>query len=226
MENMMFLNLYKISSTPLKVVPAQRRRPWMNEHSHVYKCGPVTNCNSFGWDIMTIERHVVEWNGRNSKQDLVVHEGSATANSNFGHGVLTFNVGYTWHTPDGWSLYVTSVPNSYSPDFWTIDAMIETDILKYPFFPSVTLRKPGVYVIEENTAICRVFPIRLPEIIVCEPTITTEPQDFIEYRKWQAERRDLNKYLPPEIKEKWQKFYHDRANYPVVKMKEVKNDLS
>jgi hypothetical protein len=221
----MFLNLYQISPTPLKVVPAQRRRPWMNENPHVYKCGPVTNCNSFGWDIMTVERHVVEWNGQPLNKDMVILEGS-TAHSNFGHGVLTFNVGYTWHTPEGWSLYVTSVPNSYSPDFWTIDAVIETDVLKYPFFASVTFNKSGYYVIEENTPICRVFPIRLPEVIDCEPKIMAEPQEFREYRDWQTSLREQNKHQPKHLKEKWQKFYHNTAAHPVVKMKEVKNELS
>lgn len=220
----MFLNLYKLTENPLKVVPAQRRRPWMNENPHVYKCGPVTNCNSFGWDILTVEHHFIEWDGKPDRTNLIVHAGE-TAHSNFGYGVLTFNLGYTWHTPEGWSLYVTSVPNSYSEIFWTIEAIIETDVLKYPFFPSITLKNPGKYVIEKDTPICRVFPVKLPEVVECEPIITEEPQEFKEYREWQSQKRTYNNNLPKKDREKWQRFYHDTAKNPVVKMKEVKNEL-
>lgn len=225
--NDFFLNLYKLGHPNLKLEPAKRRREWMNENPHVYKCGPVTNCNSFGWDVLTIEDHVIEWSGGSKKEDLIVHQGN-TAHSNFGHGVLTFNLGYTWHTPDGWSLYITSIPNEYNDTFWTISALIETDVLKYPFFPSVTLKCPGKFTIQKNTAICRVFPIRLQEIIDCEPKIKKEPQEFNEYRMWQTnERNEFKKTLGTYgTKKGWQKFYHDRANNPVVKMKEVKNEYN
>jgi len=223
----MFLKLYRISSSPLNVVPAQRRRQWMNENPHVYKCGPVTNCNSFGWDVLTVEDHVVEWNGGTKKDDLVVHEGSVTAHSNFGHGVLSFNLGYTWHTPDGWSMYVTSIPNEPNETFTTISALIETDILKYPFFPSVTLKTAGTYTIKRDTAICRLFPIRMSEAVECEPSIEHEPPEFLEYRQWQTAER--NKFKSEQgtfgTKKGWQKFYHERANYPVIRMKNVKNNI-
>jgi len=219
---MFFLKLYKISQCPMNIQPSHRRRVWMNENPHVYKCGPVTNCNSFGWDILTIEDHVFEWNGGTKKEDLVIHQGH-TAHSNFGHGVLTFNLGYTWHTPEGWSLYVTSVPNEPNNMFHTISAMIETDVLKYPFFPSIALNSSGKFTIPKDTAICRVFPVRLPEIVDCVPTIENEPPDFLEYRIWQTNER--NKFKNDKgtygNKKGWQKFYHNIANYPVIKMKEV-----
>lgn len=224
---MFFLKLYKISPFPMNIKPAQRRRGWMNENPHVYKCGPVTNCNSFGWDVLTIEDHVVEWNGGIKKEDLSVHQGLATTHSNFGHGVLTFNLGYTWHTPEGWSLYVTSPPNEPNDMFWTISAMIETDVLKYPFFPSITLKSPGKYTIPKDTVICRIFPVKLPEVVACEPTIENEPPEFLQYRMWQTNERNnfKNDQGTNGTKKGWQKFYHNIANYPVIKMKEVKNDI-
>jgi hypothetical protein len=218
----MFMKMYKINPFPLQVVPAQRRRQWMNENPHVYKCGPVTNCNSFGWDVLTIEDHVIEWNGGTKKEDLIVYSGS-TAHSNFGHGVLTFNFGYTFHTPEDWSIYVTSVPNEPNDQFLTISAMIETDVLKYPFFPSVTIKNAGKLTIKKDTAICRLIPIKISEVIECEPSVENEPSDFLEYRIWQSEKR--NKFKADKGKG-WQKFYHERANYPVIKMKNVKNNIN
>ena len=228
--NEFFLKLYKIKSysITLNVTPAKRRREWMNENPHVYKCGPVTNYNSFGWDILTVEDHIVEWNGGNKKEDLVIHQGNITAHTNFGYGVLTFAPGFTWHTPEGWALCVTNVPNEPNELFWTISAIIETDVLKYPFFPSVTLKSPGKFLIPKDTAICRVFPIRLPETVQCEPTIENEPEEFLKYRLWQYEERKKfkSKHGTHGTKKGWQKFYHDIANNPVVKMKEVKNEFN
>lgn len=219
----MFLKLYKISPYCLSVEPAKRRREWMNENPHVYKCGPVTNCNSFGWDIITIEDHIIEWNGGTSKEDLTVKEGRHTCHSNFGHGVLTFNVGYTWHTPKGWSLYVTDIPNEPTREFQTISALIETDVLKYPFFPSITFKQPGVYNIPRNTAICRVFPVLLPQVVECSPTIENEPLDFLDYRLWQTKQRNEFKQDSSQTGKKgWQRFYHNITTYPVIKMKEIK----
>ena len=219
--------MYKISPQTMKVVPAQRRREWMNENPHVYKCGPVTNCNSFGWDVLTIEDHEIEWTGGTRKEDLIVHKGLATAHSNFGHGVLTFVLGYTWHTPEGWSIYVTSVPNEPNDQFLTISAMIETDVLKYPFFPSVTIKNAGKLTIKKDTAICRLIPIKISEVIECEPSVENEPSDFLEYRIWQTEERNKLKADKGTFgtKKGWQKFYHERANYPVIKMKNVKNNI-
>lgn len=211
----------------MNVEPAKRRREWMNENPHVYKCGPVTNCNSFGWDILTVEEHIIEWNGGVNVSDLVIKEGETTSHNNFGHGVLTFVPGYTWHTPDGWSLYVTSVPNEPNDIFQTIDALIETDKLKYPFFPSVTLKYPGTYTIPKNTAICRVFPIRTSEIIECEPIIEKEPLEFLEYRLWQTNERNKFKSISGTLgtKKGWQKFYHNIVSHPVIKMKNVKSNI-
>lgn len=221
----MYMSLYQIAPTTLNVIPASRRQKWMNDNPHVYKCGPVTNANAFGWDIVTTMDVKGIWDGTTSKDGLLVSEGSQIAHSNFGHGVLTFVTGYTFHTEQTWSLYITNIPNEENDTFKTMTALIETDTLKYPFFPSVILKKPGDFTIEKNTPICRIFPIQTTPVISCEPTITREPEDFLKYRQWQTEERDKNKSLPPEKIERWQKFYHNIAKNPVIKMKEIKNEF-
>lgn len=216
----MFLKLYQVAPSNLNIVPANRSRPWMKENPHVFKCGPVTNCNSFGWDIVTNTNTHVMWNGGKSKGDLIVFEGSEHCHSNFGCGVLTFAPGYTWHTSPGWSLMVCPVPNSENDSWSTMWALIETDTLKYPFFPSLQLKKPGRVIIPPNTAIARVIPIQQAEVMECEPTIENEPREFIEYRTWQADMRNQRNMKGSN---EWQKFYHNMAEYPVVKMKGFKD---
>jgi hypothetical protein len=190
----------------------------MKENPHAFRCGPLANFNAFGWDIVINDSIQVLWNGGIHKNDLIIQEGHSICHSNFGHGVLTFVPRYTWHTPPGWSLSVCSVPNNENEIWSTIWALIETDKLKYPFFPSVQFKNPGRWRIEAGTAIARVFPIQQQEVMDVQPTIENEPKDFLEYREWQAQERTAGGY-------KVQKFYHKNiAEYPVVKMKELKDE--
>lgn len=217
----MFLKLYPVGGQgKLSILPATRTRPWMKENPHVFKCGPITNCNSFGWDIVINHDVSILWAGGKGKETLIVHEGQEICHSNFGHGVLTFVVGYTWHTSPGWSLMVCPVPNSENDEWSTMSALIETDTLKYPFFPSLQFKRPGRWQVKAGTSIARVFPIQQKEVMECEPTIENEPEDFVEYRHWQAQSRTE---MMASGKKEWQKFYHNIADYPVVKMKELRD---
>lgn len=216
----MFLKLYSLGPNHLSIEPAKRARPWMKDNPHVYRCGPVVNCNSFGWDIITNHKVSVMWNGGKNKDDLIVQEGHEICHTNFGHGVLTFAPRYTWHTSPGWSLMITPVPNNENDEWSTMWALIETDNLKYPFFPSIQFKKPGRWTLEPRTAIARVIPVQQSKIMDCQPTIEPEPDDFREYRNWQAQTRAKGGY-------KVQKFYQDNiAEYPVVKMKDIKDERS
>lgn len=213
----MFLKLYSIGQNRIDVVPARRGREWMKENPHSFRCGPLANFNAFGWDLVIREDVQILWNGGPKKEDLTVDEGHPICHSNFGHGVLTFVLGYTWHTSPGWSLAVSAVPNNENDDWSTIWALIETDKLKYPFFPSVQFKKPGRWTIKADTAIARVFPIQQQEVMDVQPVIEHEPADYLEYRRWQAQTRS-------EGGNKVQKFYKNLAEYPIVKMKEIKDE--
>lgn len=216
----MFLKLYSIGQNRISVVPAARGRQWMKENPHAFRCGPLANFNAFGWDLVINEDVQILWNGGISKDDLTIAEGHPICHSNFGHGVLTFVLNYTWHTSPGWSLAVSSVPNNENDDWSTIWALIETDKLKYPFFPSVQFKKPGRWTIKSGTAIARVFPIQQQEVMDVQPVVEHEPLEYLEYRQWQAKTRT-------EGGKKVHKFYHKNiADYPVVKMKELKDERS
>jgi hypothetical protein len=215
----MFLKLYSIGANNISVVPARRGRQWMKGNPHAFRCGPLANFNAFGWDLVINDDVQILWDGGPKKEALTIEKGHNICHSNFGHGVLTFVLGYTWHTSPGWSLAVSAVPNNENDDWSTIWALIETDSLKYPFFPSVQFKKPGRWTIKADTAIARVFPIQQQEIMDVQPVIEREPSEFLEYRRWQTNQRNAGGY-------KVQKFYKNVAEYPVVKMKEPKDERS
>lgn len=210
----------------------------MKENPYAMRCSPLVNCNAFGWDVLIPEPVVVGWNGGTSPQDLKVLSGAHFAKSNFGHGIVTFHIGYTWHTPPGWSLMVGPLPNHDHGPFRPMSALIESDVLKYPFYPSVVLTAPGEYTIPATTPICRVFPVQIHPAIGCEPTIEAEPQDFAAYRRWQEGERRTLKNSPEFLRIKkeipfqsgklgWKRFYQRIAKYPLIRMKGVKKiDMS
>lgn len=222
----LFLRLYPLvpEEHQFYIEPSIRSRDWMIENPHSFKCFPITNANSFGWDILTPSDIEIEWNGGKKTADLIVTEGQHLAKTNFGFGIVTFHIGFTWHTSSGWSVMFSPVPNYNHESFSPITAIVESDKLKYPIFISAKLTKPGKTLIPKRTPICRVIPIKTVPAIECQPEIQQEPQDFLEYRNWQA--RERTSFLADKEKRKeckgWQKFYYEIAENPTVKMKEVK----
>ena len=204
----------------------------MQENAYSFRCAPLVNCNAFGWDILLPQEIRIVWNGGTSPNDLKVLTGDTFAKSNFGHGTVTFHVGYTWHTPSGWSLLVGPLPNFDHGPIRPLSALIETDVLKYPFFPSARLREPGEYLIPAATPICRVIPVQISPALDCEPSIEPEPREFNRYRAWQSsERRKLKEStnyirIKQELPFKsgklgWKKFYQGVAKYPIIRMKNI-----
>lgn len=166
--------------------------------------------------------------------DVIVQTKNRLAISNFGHGTFTFLTGYTFHTSLGWSLFVTPVPNTFNQVFVPFSALVETDELKYPLFVTVQLTNPGKYFISKDTPICRLMPVFSEPVIKCQPTIDTEPDEFVRYRAWQAAERKKFQNTPefqsvknsrPYQSEKlgWQRFYDKIAKFPIFKMKSPKS---
>lgn len=232
--NDLSLKLYQIREHTHKLIPAERHRDWQKYNPYVFKCRPLNNANCFGWDLVTSEDITVSWNGNTSMYDVSVETKYGLAITNFGHGTFTFVTGYTFHTSPGWSLFVTPVPNTFDSVFTPFSALVETDELKYPLFVTVRLNKPGCYLIEKNTPICRFIPMQVEPLINCQPVESIEPDEFLKYRSWQAaERKKFQsttefqeiKNSRPYRSEKfgWQKFYDKVAKFPIFKMKSLKH---
>lgn len=221
----LFLKLYPLVTKEKRfpLEPGIRRREWMVENPHSFKCYPITNSNSFGWDLLTSEDIKVVWNGNKKGEDIDIIQGKDIAKSTFGFGILTLVPGYTWHTSPNWSLQFTPIPNYDHVSFEPISALVETCSLKYPIFISIKMKKVGETFIPAKTPICRVLPIHVGPVIACQPEIITEPTDFLEYRDWQSkERTEFLKDPERKKKEKgWQKFYVKVAERLTLRVKNV-----
>lgn len=226
------LKLYQVKEYTHKLVPAERHRDWQKQNPYVFKCRPLNNANCFGWDLITSKDISVSWNGDTSMHDVTVDTCHGLAITNFGHGTFTFVTGYTFHTSEKWALYITPIPNEANEIFYPYSALVETDNLKYPLFVTVKLNRPGTFFINKGTKICRIVPVLIEPVLKCVPEISCEPDEFVEYRSWQAKERkkfqqseefQRVKNARPYRSEKlgWQKFYDKISNFTIFKMKDV-----
>lgn len=231
MNNLEF-KLYQLLENPHKIVPASRHRDWQKQNPYSFKCRPMSNANCFGWDILCRNDVTIEWNGDTSVNDVFVDCKYKTTYSNFGHGSITFKLGYTFHTTDNWAMMICPIPNYTNDIFTPYSAIVETDKLKYPITVTAKINNPGKYIIKQDTPICRIFPLMLEPVIKCQPKVEIEPDEFLEYRIWQARERNafltsdeykLIKNGRPYQSEKlgWQKFYDKIAKFPIFSMKKL-----
>lgn len=195
------LKLHKVGNAQLTVAPGVRYRSWME--SHAYRCLPLASANSFGWDILAPEdiRATLD-----AEENPVVTKGAAYPH--FGAKTITLEVGYIWKTEPGVHLMVVPVPNFDCVGWYPLSAVIETDVLNYPWF--ITLRLTGGDIfIPEGSPICRVVPIRMEMIANSKITILPEPENI------SIERMSLHRERDNGVS--WTRFYHDRAKHHAIK---------
>ncbi len=213
------IELYAIPGSPrLKLVPAQKARTWMNPHS--YRCLPITSANAFGWDIVLPDEVTFHWNGGDKPEDVkIIGDGALNAKSHFGDGTVTFPVGYSWKTEPGVHLMVGPVPNADKIFFHTISAIVETDVLQYPWFLTIRAARKGDTILAPGTVLGRVFPVHLADITDAEIVEMPEPVDFRLAREQHAKDREASVKENPKA---WLRFYHEKVTHKSVKAPEVK----
>jgi hypothetical protein len=206
------IELYKLTVDSFPILSSKKQRKWMNENVHAYRCVPLSIANTFGWDILLPKDLVVEWNGGIEKKDVKICNNESLYKSHFGSGTFTIQVSFTWKTSEDYQIMVMPYPNPDQYDIFSLTAIVETDRLMYPWFLTCKIAKPGRYQLKAGTPVARVIPIRIKDIINCEINLTSEPEEYKEYREWQANKRNN---IDNE-KEKWQKFYHKVARWTSV----------
>jgi hypothetical protein len=217
----MKIKLYPVSSESLKVgteiKPGERFRDWMSPHA--YRCLPMTAANTFGWDIVTTQDITFEWDGGKDPASVYIFDGKEIAESNFGMGTITVAIGYIWHTEPDIQLMTGPVPNPDNNDFHSLTGLIETDRLKYPWFVTLQINRPGKFTIKKGTPITRVFPVRIKDVTETQIIISDEPEGFKERRDTLADERE--KIKAGVSTKKWTKIYHTDAQYTNIKTPEV-----
>lgn len=198
------------------IVPGARKRDWMDQNVHAYRCTPLAIANEFGWDIIVPFDIEVEWNGGTNAKDLtVITPVTDKVKSHFGSGTITFNPGFRFETLSDIYLSVMPVPNQFSTEFISLSAIIETDKLKYPWFLTIRMLHSGYTKIEAGTKLARILPINVKSSIPAKLDVKTDiPESFSIPEKEFADKRKESKAQGI----KWTQDYVKSVDYSKIKM--------
>ena len=220
----MKLLCHPLTAYPPTIRPAEPRRDWMDEtpESFAYRCLPLAVANQHGWEVFTPTGLTAHWNGGVQVDDVEVvlddpltqgRPGSAM--SNFGSGVLTFEMGFLLRTGPGWNIFVTGPLNQPKDGIAGLTGVIETDWSPYSFTMNWRFTRPGEVRFEAGEAIAHLFPVRRDLFERVEPelrTIHSDPKTNEQMAIWRESRSDFSGRLKTgekqAVEEKWQKGYY------------------
>ena len=132
---------------------------------YAYRCLPLTIANAMGWEILLPAKIIAEWNGGTKLSDITIEATipvlarRAVGHSHFGHGILTFPVGYLFRTDPGVALWARGVPNSPKDGIAPLDGVIETDWLAFTFTMNWQFTRPGRVTFEKDEPFCFITPV-------------------------------------------------------------------
>ncbi|HUA35829.1 MAG TPA: DUF6065 family protein [Candidatus Binataceae bacterium] len=142
----MLLEAFALSEEPQPLIPAPVERDWMDTGvgKHGYRCLPLTIANTYGWQLLLAADVTASWNGGPATSDITVYcSRPDQAISNFGNGVLTFDVSYIFRTQMDFHLLVSGPANQFKDGIAPMTAVIETDWLPYTFTMNYRFTRPG-----------------------------------------------------------------------------------
>ncbi|MDT2021213.1 DUF6065 family protein [Methylocella sp. CPCC 101449] len=215
------LECYAIHDPAPKLVPGVSERDWMdytNQH-FAYRCTPLTIANTSGWELLNPSGFSATWTGYNGESDIILRPDDRgdelrQVSLGFGHGILTFHVGYLFRTDPGWMLWARGAPNRLKHGIQALDGLVETDWLPFTFTMNWKFTEPGTIHFERDEPFCFITPMPALPIETIQPVISRLDENrelHWEYKNWLSERSKFNFALragdPVALEQKWQKNY-------------------
>jgi hypothetical protein len=223
MENALNITAYRVhSGFAMPIVPASSHRQWMDLTGgrFAYRCLPMLISNQHGWFLSNMHHVRAVWDGREHKDAVTITclsgpEGApCPMESHFGHGVITWNIGYLFRTPPGYNLWVRGPSNWPKAGVCPLEGIVETDWTAATFTMNwkITDVDQPVY-FEPGEPICMIMPIRRGEVERFNAAIEPLANNDVlcrAYQVWAVGRSKFNQELfasPPGDPNKWQKHY-------------------
>jgi len=189
------------------LVPAARTRDWMDKTpgAFAYHCLPLVMANSLGWFVLNQVPCEMEWDGTEPSSGLKVWpteeltelEKHFLPSSHFGSGVLTFHAEFMFWTEKKISLITKGPANLPKHGIQSLEGVIETDWLPYPFTMNWKMTAKNTRVrFERNEPIAQIIPYPADLISSMEPEIRTmdsNPELFAKYEDYRKKRVVFNK---------------------------------
>lgn len=206
--------------------PAERVRQWQLDtaDSFAVRCLPLNIANNNGWELLLPGGLDVVYGGGRGLDDISIYphgDGACVAQSHFGEGVLTFQVGYLFRTSDNVHMQISGPVNYFRDGIQALSGIIESDWSPYsttmnyrftrPCRVSFCKGQPFAQISLIPAAFINRFDVRFAEMQADAPACKAD------FERWSASRADFNLRLaqgcPEAKKQKWQKLYY-RGLYP------------
>jgi hypothetical protein len=207
------LTAYRLAEfdTFLEIVPAPADRFWMDFSTGGWanRCLPLRIANQGGWHILNDCDFEAEWNGKPAVDGLRIRYRDSTPSrfvrSNFGYGIVTWNLPYLFRTPPGWNLWVRGPANLPKDGACALEGIVETDWSEASFTVNWKITRPAWRVVfRKGDPICMILPQRRGEVESVRPrirNIESEPELHQGYRAWKDSRRGFVADMNKEIRE-------------------------
>jgi hypothetical protein len=221
MDSKTFLAYTFDQGPPMRLVPANRDRGWMDATARhfAYRCLPMVIANQAGWFVLNSHRVCVVWTGGAGADSVQVWHLSGEppwpAISNFGHGIVTFAVPFLFRTPPGYNILMRGPANWPKDGAYPLEGVIETDWATATANMNWQITRPNTPIVfDVDEPICMVVP--QPRGLLesleprLQPLIENEPLSE-SHEHWAASRADfLAEMKVPNsdaAKVGWQKHY-------------------
>jgi hypothetical protein len=160
-----------------------------------YRCLPLVMANQAGWILTSGRTVIARWNGGDGPEDLIVRSPDGEeppASSQFGHGILSWEVPFLFRTSPGYNLLVRGPANWWKEGAAALEGVVETDWAVATFTMNWKLTRPDVPVrFEPDDPVCMLVPQRRGELESFEARLRSlrgEPELRRQYRAWERAR--------------------------------------
>ena len=220
MKDKLEITAFEVVEDPMPIQTAHRRRQWMDDTQDrfAYRCLPLSMANQVGWDILCPATFTARWNGKNGLDAIrISFDGpeSPLVGSHFGHGVLTFSLGYLFRTSKSHNIWVKGPTNCPKDGIAALEGLIETDWTPFTFTMNWQFtRKRHKVRFEKGEPVCTIVPYPRHYVAKFQAKLKVINEDrklYDQYVKWREDRlkfnEDLKKPDSEAVKAGWQRSY-------------------
>ena len=225
MKDKLQITAYEVVEEPMPLRTAERSRDWIEAlpERFAYRCLPLAMANQAGWEILNQTPFTARWNGREGLDAISIKfdgEPNPLVGSHFGHGVLTFSLGYLFRTTKSHNLWVKGPANLPKDGIAPLEGLIETDWAPFTFTMNWQFtRKRHKVTFEEGEPFCTVLPYPrhyARKFGASIKNLNENPKLYQQFVDWREERLRFNEELKVEgsdaAKKGWQRSYMKGEN--------------
>ncbi len=182
-----------------RIVPASADRFWMDFSTGGWanRCMPLRIANQAGWMLLNDADLEVIWSGKPQVAALQIlfakGQFSPWVSSNFGYGIITWEIPYLFRTPPGYNLLARGPANQTKDGVAPLEGLIETDWATATFTMNWKVTRPFKSIkFAKDEAICMLVPQKRGELEDFAPEMRNLESDAElekRYKHWLEARR-------------------------------------